>query len=239
MVPAPFPVVFALFPQVTQLDFTGPAEVFARLPGATLTLATVSGGTLETESGICFAGVKRLAELDECALLCVPGGFGTIAAMEDEAYLASVRRLASSARYVTSVCTGSLLLGAAGLLQGKRAACHWAWRELLTTFGALPDPARVVREGNLFTGGGVTAGIDVALTVMAEIAGENFAQGVQLALEYAPEPPFASGRPEEARPEVVAAARARLEALGASRQAAARRAAHALTAQMLRASASV
>ena len=114
--------------------------------------------------------------------------------MEDPAYLGALRRLAAKARYVTSVCTGSLLLGAAGLLRGKRAACHWAWRELLATFEAIPDPARVVREGNLFTGGGVTAGIDMALTVVAEIAGPDFAQTLQLALEYAPDPPFARSR---------------------------------------------
>lgn len=231
MAPAPFPVVFTLFPKVTQLDFTGPAEVFARLPGASLTLASVEGGLLETESGITFAHVKRLADVTECALLCVPGGFGTLAAMEDPVFLDSLRRLSAQARYVTSVCTGSLLLGAAGLLRGKRAASHWAWRELLATFGAVPDPARVVREGNLFSGGGVTAGIDMALTVLAEIAGQDFAQTVQLALEYAPEPPFASGRPETARPEIVAAALRRLESLGAGREAAARRAADALTVQ--------
>lgn len=227
---APFPVVFALYPQVTQLDFTGPAEVFARLPGARLTLASVAGGLLETECGITFAGLKRLAEVDDCALLCVPGGYGTIAAMEDPAYLDALRRLAVRARYVTSVCTGSLLLGAAGLLRGKRAACHWAWRDLLATFEAVPDAGRVVREGNMFTGGGVTAGIDMALTVVAEIAGPDYAQTLQLALEYAPEPPFTSGRPEIAPPEIVAAARRRLDALGAARVAAVQRAAKTLTA---------
>lgn len=226
---APFPVVFALFPRVTQLDFTGPAEVFARLPGASVTLASVHGGELETDSGITFARLKRLGDISKCTLLCVPGGFGTIAAMEDADFLDALRRLAGTAQYVTSVCTGSLLLGAAGLLRGKRAACHWAWRELLGTFGALPDPARVVRDGNLFSGGGVTAGIDMALTVMAEIAGADFAQTVQLGLEYAPEPPFASGRPETAPARIVAAARRRMDALGADREAAARRAASALT----------
>ncbi len=222
-----FPVVFALFPGVTQLDFTAPAEVFARLPGARLVLASTAGGQIETP-GITFARVERLADVEECGLLCVPGGFGTIDAMGDPVYLESLRRLAAKARYVTSVCTGSLLLGAAGLLRGKRAACHWAWREMLSTFGAEPDPARVVRDGNLFSGGGVTAGIDMALTLMAEIAGEDFAQTVQLALEYAPEPPFASGRPELARAEILAAARSRMQALGAGREAAAQRAADVL-----------
>jgi len=123
------------------------------------------------------------------------------------------------------VCSGSLLLGAAGLLQGKRAACHWAWRDLLPIFGAVPDPGRVVRDGNLITGGGVTAGIDMALIVVGEIAGTEFAQVVQLGIEYAPEPPFDAGRPERARPEIVAAARLRLDATREKREGAARRAA--------------
>jgi transcriptional regulator GlxA family with amidase domain len=143
--------------------------------------------------------------------------------MQDAAYLEALRRLAAQARYVTSVCTGSLLLGAAGLLRGKRAACHWAFRELLPLFGAFPDSARVVRDGNLITGGGVTAGIDMALTVVAEIAGRDFAEGVQLAIEYAPEPPFNSGRPESARAAVLAAVRARIDTLAPERRAVAER----------------
>lgn len=223
-----FPVVFALFPRVTQLDFTGPAEVFARLPGARIVLSSTEGGQLEADGGITFANVQRLEEVSECSLLCVPGGYGTTEAMEDQAYLAAVRRLAAHARYVTSVCTGSLLLGAAGLLRGKRAACHWTWLDLLSTFGAIPEKRRVVRDGNVITGGGVTAGIDMALTVIAEIAGEDYAQTVQLAIEYAPAPPFDSGTPDRARPEIVAAARKRIESLAAERPAAARRAAAAL-----------
>jgi cyclohexyl-isocyanide hydratase len=223
-----FPVVFALYPNITQLDFTGPYEVFARVPGARCVLAAVEGGTIEAGGGMTFAGIRRLQDIDSCALLCVPGGFGTIQALEDRQYLAELRRLAGSARYVTSVCTGSLLLGAAGLLTGKRAACHWAWRDSLAVFGAIPDPARVVRDGNVITGGGVTAGIDMALTVLAEIAGPDYAQTVQLGIEYAPLPPFDSGRPERARPEIVAAASRRLDALRAERDAAVRRAAGAL-----------
>ena len=220
-----FPVVFALYPRITQLDFTGPFEVFARLPGAKCLLASVQGGKIHADGGITFADVARLADISECALLCVPGGFGTVAAMEDQVYLTEVRRLAATARYVTSVCTGSLLLAAAGLLAGKRAACHWAWRESLSAFGVTPDPARVVRDGNVITGGGVTAGIDMALTVMAEIAGVDYAQTVQLAIEYAPAPPFDSGRPERARPEIVAAAKKRLDAIRNDRDAAVFRAA--------------
>jgi cyclohexyl-isocyanide hydratase len=138
-------------------------------------------------------------------------------------------RLAARARYLTSVCTGSLVLGAAGLLQGRHAACHWAFRELLTLFGAIPEAGRVVRDGHVFSGGGVTAGIDMALTISAEIAGETHAQAVQLAMEYAPEPPFAAGRPETAAPEIVATVRQRFERVWPERRAAAERAARAMT----------
>ena len=223
-----YPVVFALYPRITQLDFTGPFEVFARLPGARCVLASVQGGTIQGDGGITFTNVVRLGDIPECALLCVPGGFGTVAALEDQAYLGELRRLASTARYVTSVCTGSLLLAAAGLLIGKRAACHWQWRDSLTAFDVTPDPARVVRDGNVITGGGVTAGIDMAFTVMAEIAGADYAQTVQLAMEYAPAPPFDSGRPEQARLEILAAARARLDDIRGARDGAVQRAAAAL-----------
>jgi cyclohexyl-isocyanide hydratase len=225
---ADFPVVFALYPRVTQLDFTGPFEVLARLPGARCVLASVEGGTIQADGGITFAGVVRLADVAECALLCVPGGFGTVAALENQLYLAQLRRLGAQAQFITSVCTGSLLLAAAGLLRGKKAACHWAWRELLSVSAVMPDAARVVRDGNVITGGGVTAGIDMALTVMAEIAGIDYAQTVQLALEYAPEPPFDSGRPERARPEIVAATHKRLDVIRAERAAAVHRAAESL-----------
>ena len=228
---ADFPVVFALYPNITQLDFTGPYEVFTRLPGARCILASTEGGTIEAGGGMTFAGVRRLRDIGSCALLCVPGGFGTVQALEDRRYLAEVRRLAVSARYITSVCTGSLLLAAAGLLTGKRAACHWAWRDSLAAFGAVADPARVVRVGNIITGGGVTAGIDMALTVLAEIAGAEYAQGVTLGIEYAPQPPFDSGRPELARADILSAARKRSDAVRGERDAAVRRAAAALAEQ--------
>ena len=225
---APFKIVFALYPRITQLDFTGPFEVLSRLPGAGCYLASVDGGELPVGHGMTFAGLHRLDSLDDCDLLCVPGGFGTVMALGDEAYLRALRRLGAKARYVTSVCTGSLLLAAAGLLRGKRAACHWAWREQLAEFGVTPDPARVVRDGNVFSGGGVTAGIDMALTVLAEVAGRDYAETVQLAIEYAPAPPFDSGRPELAREPVLRAARARMDSVRAERDAAIRRAATAL-----------
>jgi len=223
-----FPIVFALYPRITQLDFTGPFEVFARLPGAECILASATGEDVVADGGITFTNVKKLSDINACALICVPGGFGTIAAMGDAEFVRQVKRLSDSATYVTSVCTGSLLLGAAGLLQGKRAACHWAWRDQLSLFGATPDPARVVRDGNVITGGGVTAGIDMALTVMAEIAGDDYAQTVQLAMEYAPAPPFDSGRPERAPAHIVANAQKRLDAMRDERDAAAAKAAAAL-----------
>jgi cyclohexyl-isocyanide hydratase len=225
---AEFPIVFALYPNLTQLDFTGPLEVLARLPQARVVLAASTAGELATDCGLVFANIRPITEVSGCALLCVPGGFGCTAAMADPVYLEALRRLAAGASYVTSVCTGSLLLGAAGLLKGRRAACHWAFRELLPLFGAIPDARRVVRDGNLFTAGGVTAGIDMALAVVAEIAGTEHAQAVQLGIEYTPEPPFGAGRPETAPAAVVAAVRQRYERLWPERLAASQRAAAAL-----------
>jgi cyclohexyl-isocyanide hydratase len=200
-------IVFALYTGFTQLDFTGPYEVFSRLPGARVTVASLDGGELRTEHGLTFSGMERLESIDDCTLVCVPGGIDQRAAMQ-EPFLDQLRRLAGQATYITSVCNGSLLLGAAGLLKGKRSACHWMVRPLLEKFGAIPDPARVVRDGNIITGGGVTAGIDFALTIAAELAGPTVAQTIQLLLEYAPAPPFNSGRPETAPPEVLQAVRA-------------------------------
>jgi putative intracellular protease/amidase len=211
-------IVFALFPGVTQLDFTGPHQVFSRLPGATVILASRAGGTVEAD-GITFAGLRRLADISACDVICVPGGGGvTDNAIHDEAFLGELRRLAASARFVTSVCTGSLALGAAGLLRGRRAACHWLWRDLLLPFGATPDPGRVVRDGNIITGGGVTAGIDFALSVAAELAGPETAQAIQLQIEYAPAPPFDAGCPETAPTAVLARVRERNEPLVARRR---------------------
>jgi putative intracellular protease/amidase len=214
---APLVIVFPIYPGVTHLDFTGPHQVLSRLPGAKTVVASVEGRPVDTD-GFRFDGLARLEDVDQCDVLCVPGGHGCIAALQDPAYMTAIRRLAASARYVTSVCTGSLILGAAGLLAGKRAACHWAWRDLLAPLGAIPDPARVVRDGNILTGGGVTAGIDFALTLAAEIAGEEAAQALQLGFEYAPAPPFNSGSPDTAPRAVLE----RVQALNAAQQAARR-----------------
>jgi cyclohexyl-isocyanide hydratase len=212
-------IVFALFPGVTQLDFTGPHQVFTALRGAEVILASSGGGTIEADGGMTFTGVRQLADIRECDIVCVPGGRGaTDNAIHDEAFLRELRRLAAGARYVTSVCTGSLVLGAAGLLRGKRAATHWGWRHLLVPFGAIPDPARVVRDGNVITGGGVTAGIDFALTVVAELAGAETAQVIQLGIEYMPDPPFDAGSPETAPPAILARVRERYAATAPERQ---------------------
>lgn len=202
-------IVFALFPRVTQLDFTGPYEVLWRVPGARISLASREGGTLSADGGLGFGGLSRLDGVERADVLCVPGGTGVTGALLDEEYMRQVRRLGASARYLTSVCTGSLILAGAGLLEGKRAACHWAWRGLLAEQGVLVEEARIVRDGHVITGGGVTAGIDFGLAVAAELAGEPAARAIQLAIEYAPEPPFAGGRPELATPDILAVARER------------------------------
>ncbi|HLH88403.1 MAG TPA: DJ-1/PfpI family protein [Xanthobacteraceae bacterium] len=214
-------IVLAVFPAVTQLDFTGPYEVFSALPGATVIIASTQGGTIEAGGGMTFAGVRRLADIPRCDVVCVPGGRGaTDNAICDLAFLAELRRLAAGARFVTSVCTGALVLGAAGLLRGKRAATHWAWRDLLVPFGAIPVAERVVRDDNVITGGGVTAGIDFALALVAELAGPETAQAIQLGIEYAPAPPFAAGTPETAPSAVLARVRERLAGMAAKRNAA-------------------
>ncbi|MDB5801210.1 MAG: ThiJ/PfpI domain protein [Rhodocyclales bacterium] len=226
----PFPIVFPIFPDVTQLDFTGPHEVLSKLPGAQCVLGSPEGGPVQADGGLRF-DTQRLADIERCAVLCVPGGYGVTPMMQHTGFLAELRRLAATAQFVTSVCSGSLLLAAAGLLHGKRAACHWAWRDLLGEFdNVTPDPARVVRDGNIFTGGGVTAGIDMALTLMAEIAGDNHAQAVLLGMEYAAAPPFAGGRPELAPPAIVAMVQKRFDSISGDRQHAARCAAQALRA---------
>lgn len=215
----PIRIVFALFPGVTHLDFTGPHQFLCRVPGAEVHVASAAGEPI-TADGLTFAGLERLEDVAGCDVLVVPGGFGVAEAMNDDAFISQIRRLAADARYVTSVCTGSLILGAAGLLKGRRAACHWAWREMLEPFGAIIDEGRVVRDGEVITGGGVTAGIDFALTLAAELAGPEAAQMIQLGLEYAPAPPFEAGRPETAPPQLVAAMRQRLAAMDSQRESA-------------------
>jgi transcriptional regulator GlxA family with amidase domain len=220
-------IVVALYPGVTQLDFTGPHQVLSRMPGAHVVTASLGGCDVWSD-GLTFTGLADLAQIAACDVLLVPGGGGCADAMLDEAFVGEIRRLGQGARYLTSVCTGSLILGAAGFLAGKRAATHWAWREMLKPFGAIASEARVERDGNLITGGGVTAGIDFGFVLLAELAGREVAERVQLGLEYAPAPPFEAGRPELARPEVLADVRKMMGLLAESRAAAAGEAARRL-----------
>lgn len=200
----PFEILFILYPKFTQLDFAGPYEVFFRIPNVKIRLATPDGGDLETESGLVYRGMEKLADIERCDLLCVPGG-GDQSSLATPEMIGHIQRLAATARYVTSVCNGSLILARAGLLKGQRSACHWAFRHLLADYGAIPDDSRVVRDGRFFSGGGVTAGIDFALVAAAEVFGATTAQIQQLLIEYAPQPPFNAGRPETASAEVLAA----------------------------------
>jgi cyclohexyl-isocyanide hydratase len=193
-----FTTVFVLFPNVTRLDFTGPLQVLHRLPGAATHIAAKTLVPVPSDCGLALVPTTTFAECPQADLLCVPGGFGVSGAMADAETVAFVRAQGANARFVTSVCTGAFVLGAAGLLRGKRATTHWAYRHLLPEVGAVREDARVVRDGNVFTGGGVTAGIDFAFTVMAEIAGPDTAQSIQLALEYDPHPPFDAGGPDRA-----------------------------------------
>ena len=201
---APLHIAFLLFPNVTQLDLTGPAQVLSRLGNAKLDLVAKTMDPVATDAQFALLPTATFAEVSRTDILCVPGGFGTVAAMEDPETLAWLKQVAAEASWVTSVCTGSLLLAAAGLLTGYRAACHWASREQLAFFGVEPVAERVVFDRNRVTGGGVTAGIDFALALTAAIRGEDHAKFVQLSLEYDPHPPFDSGSPERADPSTLA-----------------------------------
>lgn len=202
-----FTTVFVLFPNVTQLDFTGPLQFLHRLPGATTHIAAKTLDPVPSDCGLALVPTVTFADCPAADLICVPGGFGVSQAMADAETIAFVKAQGAKARYVTSVCTGAFVLGAAGLLRGKRATTHWAYRHLLEKVGAVREDARVVRDGGVITGGGVTAGIDFALTVVAEIAGPEVAQTLQLGLEYDPQPPFVGGSPERAGADIVARSR--------------------------------
>jgi cyclohexyl-isocyanide hydratase len=208
-----------VFPKVQQLDLTGPFEVFASVPEAEVRLIWKRVERIDTATGLVLMPDLAFAECPQFDVLCVPGGVGVNPLMEDEEVLKFLRRQAEGARYVTSICTGSMVLAAAGLLAGRRATTHWASHDFLARLGAIPVQARVVTDGKFATGGGVTAGIDMALAVVSELFGREAAEAVQLNLEYAPEPPFTSGRPETAPVEVVAMVRERGRASRAAREA--------------------
>lgn len=207
-----------LYPNVTQLDATGPAQVLSRVPGAKLHMIWKALDPVPTDAGFSIVPTTTFADCPKLDVICVPGGGGQVALMTDPETLDFLRKQATTARYVTSVCTGSLVLGAAGLLRGYKSACHWAWRDMLADFGAIPVAERVVRDRNRISGGGVTAGIDFGLTLAAELAGDEVAKSIQLVLEYDPQPPFDCGTPEKAGPERVKRIRERLAGLLDSRR---------------------
>jgi cyclohexyl-isocyanide hydratase len=199
-----------LFPRLTQLDLTGPFEVLHRVPGARVHLLWKDLEPVRAESGLGLLPTTVLSDCPPLDVLVVPGGFGVTPLLGDAAVLEFLKAQGARARWVTSVCTGALLLGAAGLLQGYAATTHWAYVELLAGFGATYVKRRVVVDRNRITGGGVTAGIDFGLTLASELAGSEIAQGIQLGLEYDPAPPFRSGHPDVADPALVAAVRQHL-----------------------------
>jgi cyclohexyl-isocyanide hydratase len=195
-----------VFPKVQQLDLTGPYDVFATMPGVVVHLVWKDLEPLLSSTGLTLVPTVTFADCPDLDVICVPGGVGVDALMEDPETLTFIRHQASTAQYITSVCTGALVLGAAGLLKGRRATTHWASHSLLEQFGAIPVTERVVRDGNLMTGGGVTAGIDFALTLIGEVFDADKSRTIQLQLEYAPAPPFDSGRPDTAPANVLAIA---------------------------------
>jgi len=214
-----FRIGLLAFPAMTQLDLTGPLQVFASLPGAEVRVIWKTLDPIQTHGGLRLIPDTILAECPMLDVICVPGGSGVLDLMDDPEVLSFLRQQAEQARFVGSICTGALVLGAAGLLRGRRATTHWAWTDLLIPLGAIPTEGRVVRDGKFMTGGGVTAGIDFALTMVAELAGRDVAESIQLGIEYAPAPPFDSGSPETARPEILAAVRERMSATRVQREA--------------------
>lgn len=194
-----FNVGFVIFPDLTQLDFTGPQQVLARLPESAMHIVAKSTTPVPSDSGLGLVPTHTFENCPQLDMICVPGGIaGVVQAMGDSETIAFVQRQSRAAKYVTSVCTGAFILGVAGVLKGRLATTHWAFTGLLPLVGAAHQKGRVVKDGNVITAGGVTSGIDFGLRVVAEIAGEQIAQAIQLSLEYDPDPPFASGNPDRA-----------------------------------------
>jgi cyclohexyl-isocyanide hydratase len=216
---------FVIFPELTQLDFTGPLQVLAKLPDTKTCILARSLAPVPSDCGLGLVPTHTFATCPPLDLICIPGGAsGVIGAIDDRETVDFVRAQGSRARYVTSVCTGAFLLGVAGLLKGHRATTHWAYTDLLPLVGARHEKARIVKDGNLITAGGVTSGIDFALSVAAEIAGETTARAIQLGIEYDPEPPFDAGHPDRAPAEAKAAVSARFQNANAALRAAIERA---------------
>lgn len=200
---SPLSVGFLVYPNVTQLDLTGPAQVLSRLGNTTIQLVWKDQQPVPTDAGFPLLPTATFEDVGSIDILCVPGGLGTMDVMQDQQTLEWVRSTGGSAEWVTSVCTGSLILGAAGLLKGYRSACHWASIDQLEYFGAIPVHERVVEDRNRFSGGGVTSGIDFGLALAARIRGQSFAKFIQLSIEYDPHPPFDAGSPDKVSPEIL------------------------------------
>ncbi len=205
-------IAFLLFPDLTQLDFTGPAQVLSRVPGARVEYVAATLDPVPTDCGFALVPTTTIADAGPADVLVVPGGDGAFDAMLDPEVIGFVRREAERATWVTSVCTGAFVLGAAGLLAGKRATTHWVSKPMLEAFGAQPVDERIVDDGAVVTAAGVSAGIDMALWLAAELAGQAAAEAIQLQIEYDPQPPFDAGSAERADAVVVARARAAAEA---------------------------
>ncbi|WP_439692202.1 DJ-1/PfpI family protein [Curtobacterium sp. SP.BCo] len=204
-------IAFLLFPDLTQLDLTGPAQVLARVPGARVEYVAATLDPVPSDCGLALVPTTTIAAAGPADVLVVPGGEGAFDAMLDAEVIGFVRREAERATWVTSVCTGAFVLGAAGLLAGKRATTHWASRPMLGAFGAQPVDDRVVDDGAVVTAAGVSAGIDMALWLAAELAGQPAAEAIQLQIEYDPQPPFDAGSATRADTRIVTAARAAAE----------------------------
>jgi len=217
-----------IVPNMVQLDITGPYEVLARTPGWTLDLVAASMESVRTDRGLTILPTKTRESADPSDILVVPGGTGIDFAMLDPEWLDYVRRESGRARYVFGICTGSMLLAAAGVLKGRRAGAHWQARDLLSSFGVTPSDARMTIDGKFYTSGGVTSGIDMALRVVADVAGIEAAQRIQLAIEYDPEPPFVGGTPFTSPPKIIEAVLQASKARRAEREKMVAQAAHAL-----------
>ncbi|WP_445488321.1 DJ-1/PfpI family protein [Rhodopseudomonas sp. RCAM05734] len=220
-----------VFPQVTQLDLTGPLQVFTRLPGATVHLIWKRIEPVPSDTVLALLPTVTFDDCPQLDVICVPGGAGSDDMANDAETLAFLRRQAAGARYITSVCTGALVLGAAGLLQDYRSTTHWSALEFLAAFGAIPTATRVCVDRNRISGGGVTAGIDFALTLVSILADRTTAEAIQLALEYNPAPPFSAGSPDIAPPEVLALVTGRMAGAKQRRSEAVQRAAARLGSQ--------
>ncbi|MBV9559124.1 MAG: DJ-1/PfpI family protein [Bradyrhizobium sp.] len=201
---APLQIGLLVFPYVTQLDLTGPVQVFSSVPGAKLHLIWKRIEPVKSDSVLVLTPTVTFANCPQLDVICVPGGYGSDELLNDEEVLSFLRRQAADARYITSVCTGSLVLGAAGLLKGYHAATHWSAMDMLPAFGAIPEKTRVCIDRNRVTGGGVTAGIDFALRLVSILVDRPTAEAIQLRLEYNPAPPFDAGSPDTAPAGVLA-----------------------------------